>query len=65
MYGVAAMINTIFILYTPYGPHVVGACFLDDVFYSLVPEIKGGGINLWVPLLVGIALSPIYFFFFR
>jgi hypothetical protein len=46
MYGIAAMVNTIFILYTSVGPHVVGSCFLDYVFYSLVPEIKGGGINL-------------------
>ncbi|MDR3330462.1 MAG: PTS transporter subunit EIIC [Mycoplasmataceae bacterium] len=65
MYGVAAMINTMFCLWTPIGPHVVGADLLDNVFYSLMPDIRGGGGNLWVTLVIGITMAPLYFFMFR
>lgn len=65
MYGFAAMLNTMFILYTGVGPHTPGACFLDYVFYSIVPSINGGGVNLWVPIVIGLGMAPIYFMVFR
>lgn len=63
--GLACMIATIFTLYTPVGPHVVGTDGLIDlVFWGIIPQINGGGSNWYMVVVISAIFAPIYFIVF-
>jgi glucose-like phosphotransferase system IIB component len=65
MAGLICMVNTILSIYTPYGGHFVGTCFLDVMTLGIIQDVTGGGINIWMVCIIGLVFSPIYFFFFK
>jgi hypothetical protein len=46
MAGLMCMVNTILSIYTPYGGHFVGTCFLDVMTLGIIQDVTGGGINI-------------------